>query len=143
MRMRSHAGNMDFAASQMDEEQDRVGDQSTLRPHLRREEVRRDQHLQVRADKLPPRRRFLAGWGWGNSVPFQEVPNRLSTDRVAQIGQSTGNTVIAPTAILLGEAYDQGFQRLVDWGTPQWLTIERTIELLGNELAMPSQNRVG
>src|SRR5262245_52857359 len=101
MWVRSHAGDLDFAASQMEEEQDIIGHQSALRPHLRREEVSRDQHVQVRADKLLPRRRFLALRRWGNPVSFQDVANRLSTDRVAQIAQSPGNTVIAPAPILL------------------------------------------
>src|SRR5262249_52052660 len=87
-------------------------------------------------------RRFLALRRRGNPVPFHDVPNRLRTERVAQIATSTGHAVIAPATILLCKAHNHGFPRLVDSGTPWRPAIPRTVELLGNTLAMPSQNRV-
>jgi hypothetical protein len=56
--------------------------------------------------------------------------------------QGPNSPIIAPGAILSSQTHDQSFQVCVDlgaaWGLPLW----RAVKLLGDELAVPGENRV-
>src|SRR5919197_5149371 len=108
--MWGHPGNMDFPGAKLDKEQDVIRDQPTQRPHLRSEEVGGDEHMHVRADELLPRGGRLPFWGWWDAMPLQNIAHRLITDGIAEVCQDANDPVIAPGAILLGQAYDQGLQ---------------------------------
>ena len=76
-------------------------------------------------------------------MALEDVAHRLVTDGVAQVGQGADDPVIAPGAILLGHAHDQGLQLLVDRGATRSLALLGAVKLLGHELAVPAENRVG
>src|SRR4029453_592224 len=93
-------------------EEDVIRHQPTPCPHFGGEEVGGHEHIHMCADKLLPGRRLLTLWGRWNAAALEDIAHRLITDRVAQMGQSAGNTVIAPGAILLGHPHDESFQLL-------------------------------
>lgn len=71
------------------------------------------------------------------------IAHGLITDLIAQMGQSPGNPVIAPGAILLCHLHDQVFQLFLDAGATEGFPLRGTIKLLGHQLAMPAQDGVG
>jgi hypothetical protein len=65
----------------------------------------------------------------------------IATHTISQIGQRSGNPVITPVPVLLGQANDQ----LLDLRDPRpaWAaTLFGTIELVGDQLAIPGQDGV-
>ena len=60
MGMRHDTGHMDLPAFKVDEKEYVVRHEPTQFRNLSREKVRRDQHVQMRPDKLPPCGRPLA-----------------------------------------------------------------------------------
>src|SRR5262249_47592978 len=97
----------------------------------------------MRADEFSPDGHFLAFGSGRQATAFEDVADGLVADVVAQMGESTGKTVIAPAAILLGHLHHQVLQLLVDSGAPQRLALVGAIELLSRELPVPAQNRLG
>src|SRR5215510_7439137 len=123
----------------MQKKQDVIRYEPPQCPDLGGEEVGRDQHVQMRADKLLPRSRRLPLWGWWEAVALENVPHRLVTDRIAQIRQRSSNAIIAPGTIVLSHADNQGLQLWVYFGTTGSLALGGAIKFLGDELAMPGE----
>ena len=73
-----------------------IGHQTGRRPGLGGEEVGGDEQVHVRTDKCRPSRGLFALWSWRNAMAFENVPHGLITDCIAQMGQGTGDTIIAP-----------------------------------------------
>jgi len=69
-------------------EEKKEGRHQQLTPHPRfaGEELGGHEHIEMNTDKLPPRYRLLALRGWGNTMTFEDVADRLVTDGIAQIG---------------------------------------------------------
>src|SRR5262249_32578779 len=109
--------HMDLPTPQMQEKQDVIRHQSAQRPHLGSEEIGRHEDVHVRTDELFPRRGGLTLWSWRNAMAFEDIAYRLRTDGQAQVGQGADDSIIAPGAILLGDADNQRFQLLVDFRT--------------------------
>src|SRR5215467_7971203 len=97
----------------------------------------------MRADELFPRGGGLPFWRGWDPMPLQNVAHRLGTDRQAQVGEGADDPVIAPGAILPGHADDQRLQLRVDPGATGSLALLGAVELLGHELPVPAENRVG
>src|SRR6266581_256461 len=97
--MRCDASDMHFPCAKPDKKQDVIGDESPQRPDFSREEVSRHEDVHVRADELLPRRGRLAFWRWWDTMALENVPSRLVTDRVTQMGQGTDDPVVTPGAI--------------------------------------------
>src|SRR5881296_2182315 len=76
-------------------------------------------------------------------LPFEDVAHGLRTDCQAQVGQGADDPVIAPGAILLGDADNQRFELLGDCGTAWRLPLLGAIELLCDQCAVPAKNRLG
>jgi hypothetical protein len=97
----------------------------------------------MRAEKFSPGGGFLACWCGGNLMALEDISHSLITDRVAQMSQGTDNPIVAPGAILSSQTHDQSFQVFVDpraaWGLP----LLGAIKLLGDQLPMPREDRVG
>src|SRR2546426_5736052 len=141
--MRGDTSHMDLAGAKVDKKQDVVRYQPTQRPDLGREEVGGHQHLHMRADELLPGGGRLAFWRWGNAMAFEDVAHGLVTDRVPEVREGADNSIVAPGAILLGQANDQRRQRWIDGGTPWSLALRGAVKLLGHKFAVPAKNRVG
>src|SRR5215468_1742934 len=82
-------------------------------------------------------------WRWRDAMALEDVAHRLVTDRQAEVGQGADNPVIAPRAILLGHADNQGLQLWVDLRSSWSLALGGAVELLGHQFAVPAKNRVG
>src|SRR5215471_1327385 len=136
------AGHMDLPTPQMQEKQDIIRHQPAQRPHLGGEEVRRNQDIEMRADELFPRGGRLPLWRRWDTVALEDIAHGLITDYQAEIGQGANDPVIAPRAILLGDADNQRFQLRVNSGTAWRLPLLGAIELLGDQCAMPGENRL-
>jgi hypothetical protein len=65
----------------------------------------------------------------------------LIRNLVPQIGQRPGDPVIAPVPVLAGHANDQFLDLSLDPG-PARASTRRTIELVGDELAIPAEDGV-
>ena len=76
-------------------------------------------------------------------MPFEHVSDRLVRNLVAQIRQGTDNPVVPPTAILLSHPDDESFQSRIDARPAGIASAPGSVELLCNELSVPSQNGVG
>jgi hypothetical protein len=75
-------------------------------------------------------------------MAFQNVPDRLVADRVPQVGQRTGNAIVAPGAVLPCYAHHQGLELRTDRGAPWSLAMLGTVILLGDQLAGPGEDGV-
>src|SRR6266581_7000019 len=142
MRMGRHARDMDFPASKVHEKQHRVRHEPTERPDLSGEEVGGHQHIHMCADELFPRRRGLALRRRWETMALENVPHRLITHSVSQVCQSPDDAVIAPGAILLGHADNQGLESRVYFGTAWGLALRRAVEFLRHQPAVPGENGV-
>src|SRR5207244_5572434 len=89
------------------------------------------------------RRGRLPIWRRRKAMPLEDVPHGLVTHGVSEVGQCPDNPIIAPRAILLGHANTQGLQLCSDLRTSTDLTLRGTIELLGDQLTVPCEDRVG
>src|SRR6266446_3852725 len=83
--MRRHPGDMHFPCTKSDKEQDVICYEPTQRPDLGREEVRRDEHVQMRADELLPRRGGLTLWRRWEAMALEDIADRLVANSVPEI----------------------------------------------------------
>jgi hypothetical protein len=80
----------------MDETEEERNQQPKPTPHFAGEEVGGPQHVHMHTDELAPRHGLFALRSWWDAVTFQDVADRLGTDRIAQVGQRTHDAVIPP-----------------------------------------------
>jgi len=92
----------------MDEEQHVVGHQPAQRQHLGCEEVGACQQVHVGPDEGGPRGRPLALGRWRQAVTPQYIADRLIGNLVPQIGQRSGDPVVAPAPVLAGDPTKPG-----------------------------------
>jgi hypothetical protein len=74
---------------------------------------------------------------WFNTMPFQNVPDCVVCEIVAQVGQCSLYPSISPGAILLSHADSQSGDFPISWGparTPTW-----TLRILNNQFSVPRQ----
>src|SRR5215475_6209671 len=125
----------------MAEEQDVIRHQPTQGPDLGGEEVRRDQHLEMRTDKLLPRGGRLALWSGWEAMALEDVTHGLITDGISQVGHSADDPVIAPGAIFPCHAHHQCLDFWIDSGTARDLALLGAVKFLGHKPAMPGEDR--
>src|ERR687887_2839203 len=97
----------------------------------------------MRADKLLPGGGRLPLRCWGKAVALQDIADGLVTHRIAQVGQCPHDAVRAPRTIVLSHTNNQGLQLRVNFGAAWGLSLGGAVTLLGHELAVPAENRVG
>src|SRR6266446_4833982 len=76
-------------------------------------------------------------------MALEDVADRLSTDGQAEVGQGSYDPVIAPGAILLGHADNQGLQIGGNLWTTWRLPLRGAVTLLGDQCAVPAEDRLG
>src|SRR5262249_7312187 len=86
---------------------------------------------------------LLPFWRGGNAVTLEDIPDRLVTDGIAQVGQSTHNAIIAPGAILAGHPHHEVFDLLVHARTADSLMHLGRLTLLVRERAVPGEDGIG
>src|SRR5262245_16701355 len=96
----------------------------------------------MRTDTFLPRCGRFPLWSRWDAMPFEDVAHGLGTDRQAQRGQGTDDPIIAPGAILLGHADNQGLQLRVNRGAAGSLTLCGAVKLLRHKSPVPGQDGV-
>ena len=78
---------------------------------------------------------------WFNSVPSQNIGNRIVCQQMSEIGHGSLNPAITPIPIVLRHAGDE--RRNISSGSwPTNRTLGASIVLVGDQLSMPGQQRV-
>jgi len=75
-------------------------------------------------------------------VVFEDVAHGLIGELVTEIDHGSDNSVISPSRILLRHPHDQLLDFIIPWRTSQGLAELRSVELAGNQLPIPRQQRV-
>ena len=134
---------MNAPRSQVNEEQNVIGDEPRLRPHLRGEEICRRKDVHVRADELVPRRCLFSLRHGRYAVALQYVADGLVAHSVPEVRQRARDAIVAPRSVLSGEADNQLFDFIVDSWSPRVRPVLGTVELPCDELAVPPEDRIG
>jgi len=85
---------------------------------------------------------FVCGAG-GMPVAPQHIADDLVSHRLAEIGQRTRNPVIAPAGILPGHADNELLDVVVNLRSADLSARLGAIELPGDELPVPAEDRIG
>jgi len=105
---------MDAAGLQLNDEKDVERDQPRGSPDFGSEEVGSSEGVPVTPKKLRPRRLSPAKRCRLDSVILQDPLHRVRSDLVAEVGQSSLDSVVAPRRVRLGHAKYPG-GRPVSW----------------------------
>ena len=57
--------------------------------------------------------------------------------------QGSNKTIVPPGPVFLSQAHDQSFQLCINRRAAEGLSLLGAVELLGNQFAVPGENRVG
>jgi hypothetical protein len=90
------------------------------------------------AEELLPCRLPVPFRGWFNSVPFQNVGDRIVCQQMSKIGQRSLNPTITPIPVFLRHPSDER-RNLSGGSRPSSSALGAAIVLLGDQLSMPSQ----
>jgi hypothetical protein len=137
-----HLQGMDVVTTAVDETEEVRNHQPTPTPRLTVKEVGGQQYIEVGPSKLPPSHGFFPFRGGWNIVAFEDIADRLVTDRVTQVFQGTLNTIVAPRAVLVGHTDYQIFDFLVHTGTAYRLWWLRGLNLVIRELTVPGEHGI-
>src|SRR5882762_9006445 len=91
---------------------------------------------------------MLSTWSFGfapgrlNTMILQNIGYGFKRQQVAEIGQRSLNSAIAPASILPGHSNHQR-GNIGSRSRSPWATIRASIILLGDQPSMPSQQRLG
>ena len=141
VRSRRDASDLDATRRQLDHEEDIEGDETTWSPDLDGEKVSSGEHAPVGLEELTPRRSFAALGSRVDSVLLEDVGDCRSANAVTDILQSALDSSVAPARILSSHSDGQVRDDLHDPSSPR--TTPFVGPLLGNELPVPSEDRVG
>src|SRR5215471_20447171 len=96
----------------------------------------------MRSEEVLPGCVLAAFRRWRNAVASQNVSDGLPGDVVTEIGQGTGDPIVAPTGVLLGHTDDQRLGHRIN-ARASWMgTMLRAVELAGDQTTIPGQNGV-
>ena len=76
-------------------------------------------------------------------MTFQDIGNGLVTDLVTQVTQRTHDAGISPTSVLASHLEDQFLNGFICMRTAGGRALVRTVELFGNQSAVPAQDGFG
>src|ERR1035437_405588 len=96
----------------------------------------------MRADEVFPAGRVFSFGGRRDPMATQDVAHRLVRYPLAKIGQGSHDAVIAPGGILLRHLHHQTLCLLIDSGPSGGTTESGPVELVGDQLAIPTQNGI-
>ena len=140
-RMARNPGDLNASVFQMNEEQNVVSHQSSPRQHFHSEEVTASKDVHMSRKKVLPRRDLASPRSRSDAMLAQDVLDRLVRYIVPQVGQSRrfgrnpNPSSLSPSvrsALPLWWRQAGGPDTADSW----------TVELLGNEFSIPSENRV-
>ena len=102
--------------------------------------VKKSVDVHVRANELAPRRRLRTLRRWRQAVLLQNVADRPIADLVSEIGERSGDAIVAPASILGGEVDDEPFDLLADRRSTSPSSFLRSVELLRDQTSMPRED---
>ena len=118
-------------------------DQSLLRPDLDRSEVNGTQHIPMGTEECLPGCLPAALRSRLDPMSLQDVADGCVRDDVPQVGQSTLDAIVTPGWILTGYSEYKINCALGSGGPSDFRTPVTVVPLLGDELPVPAQDRVG
>src|SRR5262249_39555052 len=93
-------------------------------------------------EKFFPRCLSASLWRRLNTMLLQNIGNGFERQQVTKIRQRSLNSAIAPASILRGHSSHQ-LRYLSSRSWSPWATVRTSIVFLGDQLSMPSQQRLG
>jgi hypothetical protein len=132
----------DAPGLQLEEERDVVGGQTSPCKHFNGEEVGPRQHSQMGGNKFLPGGPLAPLWCRGDTIPPEHVRHRLIRHLLAEVGQGSHDSIVPPAGVLSGHPSDQGLGFAVDGRSARVGSALGSVELAGNQPAVPGQNRV-
>ena len=126
----------------MHDEQQVVRDQAAPRPDFHGGEVDRSQDFPMGFEKRGPRRLSFPVRSRLNSVLLEDVADGRVRNGVADVGECPLDPVKSPRWVFLGKAKNQVDDHLADAWATDVLSFVARVPLLGDEQAMPSQDRI-
>jgi hypothetical protein len=135
-----HTRQIYAAALELNKEEDIVGDETAPSQHFHGEEVHPGEHRHVRSNEVFPSRGLTPFRCGRDSMPSENVSNRLIGNAMTEVGQCSGDPVITPARILFGHLYDQTDNLSGNRWPTKTLAMLGTIELPGDEPAVPGEN---
>ncbi len=96
------AGKVNASCGKLYDEEQVVSDEATLGPDFDGSEINGTEDLPVGFQESPPGSLSLTIWRGLNAVGFQDVADGRVRDLMANIGQSTLDSVVPPAWILSG-----------------------------------------
>jgi hypothetical protein len=97
----------------------------------------------VRPNEVAPAGSVLALRRGSDSMPLENIADRLVRHGVTQIRKRSNDAIVAPCRVLSRHADDQIFDGWVDLRSPEGRSQSRTIKLARHQHAKPAQNSVG
>ena len=89
------------------------------------------------ANELRPRGGLLAIRRRGNALAFQDVADSLVAHLMAEVGESPGDSVVAPVAVLGSQPDDEVLQASISRGPTRIIPLLRPIELSCDQPPVP------
>lgn len=136
------AAESNTPALQMNEEQDIVRGQAPPGEHFNGEEINACQHDHVRSNEVLPVRALALLRRRCDTVTAKDVAYGLIGNNMTQISQRSNDAVVTPAGILFRHLHNQ----VGDFMAHPWPTRVgtefRTVELLGDKSAVPSEDCV-
>src|SRR5580704_7392795 len=102
----------------MNEEQHVIRHQSSPGKHFNGEEITACQHIHVSGEKVFPRSHLAPLGSWSDAVTPKYVSYRLIGHLMTQVGQGTGDAIIAPAGIFPRHPGHESFHVRVNCGRP-------------------------
>src|SRR5690242_8196731 len=94
----------------------------------------------MRSDEVLPGRILATFRRRRDAVPFENIADRLTGDVMTEIGERTGDPVVAPTGRLLGHPDDQRLGHRINARASRTGTMLWAIEFAGDQTTIPGQN---
>jgi hypothetical protein len=126
----------------MKEEQNVIRDQTSPREHLNREEIDSGQDRHMRSDELLPVCVLATLRRRRDAMTAKDVAHCLIRDNVAEVRQSSDNPIVTPARVLSRHLDHQFHDLALNWRPARIRALAGTIELLGDESAVPGKYRV-
>src|SRR3982750_2172785 len=94
----------------------------------------------MRGDEVLPRRSLTPFRSRRDPMPAQNIADRLVGDVMTEIGERSGDPVVAPAGVLTPHLHNQAFYLRVNLRPPRVGPVLRAIELLRDQLAEPAED---
>src|SRR5215471_7889422 len=135
-----HSGDLNPPSRQIDKEKHQEPRQALARPCLYREEVRSHHDIPMPGQKLLPGGLPLTLRSRFQAVLPQNVGDSAASHLIAQVGQRSLDSPVAPIPIVSGPA-DHQPPALVSSAPTAWVSLLAAIIRPGDQPSMPSQER--